>query len=156
MDKTDVIKALVASLEEELNHSIVASRDAADYATNEEAKAESQWDTQGLEASYLAAGQANQARLWAEALETVQLSRDMLLASKSEVTLGALITCEFDGVQEHFFMAPVAGGHVLPFDDTEITVITPQSPMAARIIGRRAGEGFTLANGVFGLILKVS
>jgi transcription elongation GreA/GreB family factor len=156
MDKVDVINALVASLQEELNHSIAASRDAADYATNEEAKAESQWDTQGLEASYLAAGQATQARLWAEALETVQLSRDILLAPKDEITLGALITCDFDGSREHFFMAPVAGGHVLPFDQTEITVITPQSPMASRIIGRRAGEGFTLANGVFGVIVKVS
>ena len=69
MDKALFYQTLINTLESELKHAIDASKDAADYATNEEAKAESQWDTQGLEASYLAAGQADQARQWAEAIE---------------------------------------------------------------------------------------
>lgn len=155
MDKLDVIEALVASLEAELKNSIGASRDAADYATNEESRAESQWDTQGLEASYLAAGQATQARLWAEAVEAMQFSRHILLQPKDEITLGALFSCDLGGALEHFFLAPVAGGHVLSFGEVEITVITPQSPMAGRIMGKRAGEAFTLANATSGAIIKI-
>ena len=69
MDKSHFFQRLLATLREELLHAVNASKDAAEYATNEESRAESQWDTQGLEASYLAAGQATQARQWAEAVE---------------------------------------------------------------------------------------
>ncbi len=156
IEKENVFAALVASLEQELENSIGASKDAAEYATDEEARAESQWDTQGLEASYLAAGQASQARQWAEALETVQRSREILLAPKEEVALGALITCDFGGTREHFFLAPMAGGHVVSIDGKEVTVITSHSPLAERMAGKRAGEGFTLANGVPCSVVEVA
>ena len=53
MDKSHFFQCLLATLREELLHAVNASKDAAEYATNEESRAESQWDTQGLEASYL-------------------------------------------------------------------------------------------------------
>ena len=56
IDKSHFFQRLLATLREELLHAVNASKDAAEYATNEESRAESQWDTQGLEASYLAAG----------------------------------------------------------------------------------------------------
>ncbi len=156
MDKEMAFKALILSIEGELNDAIAASKDAADYATNEEARAESKWDTQGLEASYLAAGQAEQARQWAQALQVLHLSRPSLLASKDLCVLGALVTCDLGGTTEHFFFAPAGGGQVLIIDNTEITVITPLSPVATRILGKRAGDRFTLANGVDGAVLEVA
>lgn len=156
MNKGKVLEALEISLEAELKNSIGASREAADYATDEESRAESQWDTQGLEASYLAAGQASQARQWAEALEMVRRGHEILLAPKDEVVLGALVTCDFGDSRECFYLAPVAGGHVLEVDGVAITVITPQSPIGKRMIGKRAGEGFTLANGNAAAIAAVS
>ena len=75
MNKTRFFNALLDKLREEVRLAVEASKDAAEYATNEESRAESQWDTQGLEASYLAAGQAGQARQWAEAIEELQEDR---------------------------------------------------------------------------------
>ena len=69
--KSRVFDALLNDLRAEVNLSLAASKDGADYATNDEAKAVSQWDTQGLEV-YLAAGQASQAKQWADAIEELQ------------------------------------------------------------------------------------
>ena len=83
------------SLRKELLLAVEASQDAADYATNDESRADSQWDTQGLEASYLAAGQAGMAKKWAESIEELQSERELLLERKERVELGALFECAY-------------------------------------------------------------
>ena len=155
MNKSDVLQSLIESMEAELRKMVAASKDAADYATNEEARAESKWDTQGLEASYLAAGQAEQARQLREGIELLQSSRDRLLQPQTDVTLGALVQCDFGGETENFFLAPAGGGHVLEVDGEAVTVVTLQSPIVSRLLGKRAGEGFSLANGAGGMVGEV-
>ena len=99
----------------------------------------SQWDTQGLEASYLAAGQASQARQWAEVVEELQSEREVLLKPNSDISLGALFYCDMGGELEWFFFAGVAGGQVIQTEQGEVTVITAQSPLASRLRGRKVG-----------------
>lgn len=132
--------------------SLAASKDAADYATNDEAKAESQWDTQGLEASYLAAGQASQAKQWADAIEELQSEREDLLRPKATVSLGALFSCEFTDAVEYFFFAGVAGGQSISVDNCLVTVVTPHSPLAMRLLGKKVGDLFVLPNGNEGMV----
>ncbi|MGB0334086.1 MAG: hypothetical protein ACPGGN_01855 [Opitutales bacterium] len=155
MDKAEFFHRLLATLREEVRHAVDASRDAAEYATNEESRAESQWDTQGLEASYLAAGQAEQARQWADAIEELQSEREDLLKPREEVSLGALFSCDFGDSTEHFFFAGTAGGQIIRMENHGVTVITAQSPLASRVIGRKAGDAFELPNGSIGQVLTV-
>lgn len=155
MDKTKFLDLLMDVLRKEALHAIKASQDAAEYATDGESRADSKWDTQGLEASYLAAGQAGQAKQWADAIETLQSNREDLLATKTEVSLGALFTCDLGGSEETFFFSSVAGGQVIEVDDREVTVITAQSPLAGRLRGLRAGDSFMLPNGKSGAILAI-
>ncbi|MDG1241296.1 MAG: transcription elongation factor GreAB [Opitutae bacterium] len=155
MDKTLFFNTLIDTLREEALHAVKASQDAAEYATSEESRAESQWDTQGLEASYLAAGQAGQAKQWADAVEELQSEREDLLKTNTDVSLGALFKCDFDGSEEVFFLAGVAGGQVISMDHIEVTVITAQSPLAARLRGYKVGDTFALPNAKFGEILAI-
>ncbi|PXA05186.1 hypothetical protein DDZ13_04290 [Coraliomargarita sinensis] len=155
MDKSQFFNRLIETLREECMHAVQASKDAADYATNEESRAESQWDTQGLEASYLAAGQASQARQWAESVQELQSEREDLLKPSQRVGLGALFSCDFGAGPEWFFFAGVAGGHVVPTEQGEVTVITSHSPLAGRLLERKPGDSFTLANGNTGKVLTV-
>ncbi|MGK0464645.1 MAG: transcription elongation GreA/GreB family factor [Lentimonas sp.] len=155
MDKKKFFDQLIEALRAEALHAIKASQDAADYATNEESRAESQWDTQGLEASYLAAGQANQARHRAEAVEEMQSNREIFLKTNTDISLGALFTCDFGGVEESFFFSSVAGGRVISIDGKEVTVITAQSPLAVRLRGLKAGDAFALPNGKSSVILAI-
>lgn len=155
MNKTLFFNALLGKLREEVRLAVEASKDAAEYATNEESRAESQWDTQGLEASYLAAGQAGQARQWAEAIEELQSEREDLLKPNDRVSLGALFHCELGGSEEVFFFAGVAGGQVIELDGVEVTVITSHCALAGRVRGLKAGDSFYLPNGTAGTILSV-
>ena len=155
MDKSYFFQCLLASLREELLHAVNASKDAAEYATNEESRAESQWDTQGLEASYLAAGQATQARQWADAVEELQSKRDDLLKPNQQVSLGALFSCDFGDGVEWFFLASTAGGQTVTMGGQEVTVITAQSPLAGRMLGLKAGDSFKLLNTSLGQVLTV-
>ncbi|TVR54864.1 MAG: hypothetical protein EA425_01200 [Puniceicoccaceae bacterium] len=155
MDKTKLLDALLASLKAELAGAVAASKDAAAYATNEESRAESQWDTQGIEASYLAAGQASQAGQWAHAIEVLEQARNELVGERIAVLPGALVRCRLGGGVETFFLAPAAGGHVLEIDGEEITVISPHSPIAERMMNRSPEETFPLPSGATGLVLEV-
>lgn len=155
MDKAEFFQRLLTTLREEVRHAVDASKDAAEYATNEESKAESQWDTQGLEASYLAAGQASQARQWAEAVEELQSEREDLLKKRDKVSLGALFCCDFDGSAEYFFFAGTAGGQIIRMGEHDVTVITAQSPLAGRLLGCQPGDPFHMPNGLVGQVLTV-
>lgn len=155
MDKSQFFNRLIETLREECLHAIKASKDAAEYATDEESRAESQWDTQGLEASYLAAGQASQAKQWADAVEELQSEREDLLKPRKAIGLGALFSCDFGDGAEWYFFAGVAGGHVVATDQSDVTVITSHSPLAGRLLRLQAGESFTLANGSTGEVLSV-
>jgi transcription elongation GreA/GreB family factor len=155
MNKTKFFQCLLSTLSAEALNAVNASKDAAEYATNEESRAESQWDTQGLEASYLAAGQASQARQWADAIEELQSEREDLLQRNTQISFGALFSCDFGDSVEHFFFAGTAGGQIISMDSYDVTVITAQSPLAGRLLGRKAGDSFRLPNGSIGQVLTV-
>ena len=61
MNKRTVIKKIIARLAEELAVYLRAAQFARAEATHEQNKAENKYDTRGLEASYLARGQSQQA-----------------------------------------------------------------------------------------------
>lgn len=155
MNKEIFYERLIGTLRAEAKHAVDASKDAAEYATNEESRAESQWDTQGLEASYLAAGQAGQAKQWMDAIEELQSERTVLLRANDRVSLGALFKCKLGASDEYYFFAGVAGGHVVALEDLEVTVITPQSVLAHCLLGLTAGETFELPNGRQGKVISI-
>ena len=155
MNKTLFFNTLIDTLREEVIHAVNASKDAAEYATNDESRAESQWDTQGLEASYLAAGQAGQAKQWADAIEELQSEREDLLKPNDRVSLGALFKCALGDSEDVFFFAGVAGGQVIKMDHMDVTVITSHSPLASRMLGCREGDNFVLPNGTVGEVLHI-
>ncbi len=155
MNKTEVYEALLAQMKHELESAVGASREAADYATNEESRAESKYDTQGLEASYLAAGQASQARALAEAVNQLEGMRGELCAPRESVLRGALVQCSLGRFKEWFFLSPVGGGETLDVDGTEVTVITAHSPIGEAITGKATGAEFKLPNGAPGKITRV-
>ncbi|MDX2109396.1 MAG: hypothetical protein SFY80_04055 [Verrucomicrobiota bacterium] len=155
MNKEQIYTALELALETELKAAYSAWKDAASYATDSESKAASQWDTQGLEASYLAAGQAAQVRQLTEALALLRSIRKPLISAHSTLEPGALLHCRMGNYTECFFLAPMGGGMTLEVEGKEITVLTPQTPLAQSLAGVSVGQRFTLANGMSGVLVAV-
>lgn len=155
MDKSQVYEAVMRQLRAEFELALSAQREAADYATDEESRAESQYDTQGLEASYLAAGQAAHARELAEAIERLGVAKAELTAPCERILHGALVQCSQGRFRDWYYLAPSGGGDVVQVDGLEVTVITQQSPIAGAMNGKAAGESFVLPNGSEGKILQI-
>ncbi len=121
---------------------LAAAHATRDEATHEDNKAESKYDTRGLEASYLAEAQACQAE---EAEEHVARFESMPLREfqpEDPIALGALVEVALGGYVDLYMLAPGAGGKEFEIDGRECTLVTADSPMGARLLGLRQGARF--------------
>lgn len=154
MHKLEILEAILAELESELRRFQGANKEAAASATDSEFKAESQWDTGGLEASYLARGYARQFAQMSEQARRLRAFSPADFSGKA-IGTGALVECDLDGVTSHIFLLPCAGGLDLMVDDHEVTTVTPDSPLGAALMGKRKGDAYTLPSGLTGRIRQV-
>ena len=140
MNKTQLLKQIVASLSDSLELLEKAARASHAEATHESSKAESKYDTRGLEAAYLAGGQARQAK---EILDSIQVYESLAVrdfAPGEAIELTALVELDSDGTLNTYFIGPRNGGLELEFQGKEVTVITPQSPLGQNLMGKKAGR----------------
>ena len=143
MKKTVLLKKIIARLNENLGLLDKAARTSRAEATHESSKAESKYDTRGLEAGYLASGQARQAR---EILESIKIYETLPLRDfgpADAVDLSALVELKVDGSGSYYFIGPKNGGLEIEHAGEEIVVITPQSPLGENLMGRKAGQLWT-------------
>jgi len=143
MQKGQLLQQIIASLSDSLALLEKAARASHAEATHESSKAESKYDTRGLEAAYLAGGQARQAR---EILDSVKLYQALPVrdfASAEPIDLTALVELDVDGTRALYFIGPRNGGLEIECKRKEITVITPQSPLGQQLMGKKAGHRWT-------------
>jgi transcription elongation GreA/GreB family factor len=141
--KTQVLKQIVASLGESLELLGKAARASHAEATHESSKAENKYDTRGLEAAYLAGGQARQAK---EIMDSIKIYAALTVqdfARGEPIDLTALVELDCDGTRTTYFIGPRNGGLEIEFQGKEVTVITPQSPLGQNLMGKKAGERWT-------------
>ena len=143
MEKTQLIKQIVASLIASLGVLEKAARASHAEATHESSKAESKHDTRGLEAAYLAGGQARQAK---EILDSIKLYETLTtrdFAADDPIDLTALVELDASGARSLYFIGPKNGGLEIEYRRREITVITHQSPLGQNLMGKRVGHRWT-------------
>src|SRR5258707_10293831 len=110
MKKADLAKLIVAGLTESLSVLEKAARASHAEATHESSRAESNYDTRGLEAAYLAGGQARQAK---EILDSIKLYESLPtrnFAPGEPIDLTALVELNADGTDSTYFIGPKSGG----------------------------------------------
>src|SRR6266705_1594350 len=106
MKKAELIKQIIAKLRESLEVLEKAARASHEEATHESSRAESKYDTRGLEAAYLAGGQARQTK---EILDAIALYESLALkkfAPVDPIELTALVELETDRARSWFFIGP--------------------------------------------------
>jgi transcription elongation GreA/GreB family factor len=158
MNKTHVIEHLRFALEAQLHNAKEAAKAAHDAATHEESVAETQYDTLGLEAAYLAQGQAERVN---ECYRDIQAFNTVFKESEfNKVREGALV-CLID---EHdnskwFFIGPSAGGLMVTVKQQPIYVVTREAPLGKQLIGKQVDDEVTLTiagNKQFYSIVEIS
>ncbi len=145
MNKTKLLEQLQERLQQKVDATLNAVNEAHALASHEQSKPENQYDTLALEAAYLAHGQSER---------IAELQKQMILlnhfefiewSQESPIALGALICIEEVGAESQWlWLLPVSGGEQLFFDDKQIRTITPEAPLAEKLIGQYLGDEIVL------------
>lgn len=147
MHKRAILDEIVAALATELETLASAARDARQAATDDESRAEDKHDTRAIEASYLADGQERAALEAQEALTAYRTLAVRSFAPGEPIALTALVTLDEGAASEFYFIGRSRGGLAVKLGDREVLVITPQSPIGRKLLGRVTGDVITLENG---------
>ncbi|WP_207885012.1 transcription elongation factor GreAB [Pseudomonas sp. 30_B] len=148
MNKQQVYQQILARLAQDLEIAVRAARTAHETATHEENIAENKYDTLGLEAAYLAAGQSRRVEEIRQALslfENLQL-RDF--DEQSGIQTSALVELVNDrGQQRWVFLGPDAAGLKVQHEGREILVITSRAPLGSALLHRVPGDELEIGQG---------
>ncbi|MFJ4144611.1 GreA/GreB family elongation factor [Pseudomonas sp. NPDC089734] len=141
MNKADILQRVIDRLNIDLDIARRAAQTAYEAATHEENIAENKYDTLGLEASYLAAGQARRVEEIRQALASCQNWTLKPFDESRGIQTGDLVVLEADnGQSQYLFIAPDAAGLKVHANDTPITVITPRAPLGQNLLGKAEGD----------------
>ncbi len=144
MNKTRLVETLKAELSRQYERAVAALTGSREAATGTDTRAENKYDTRGLEASYLAAGQAGQADEILRAISLLEMFEVRDFDFDDPIESGALIEAEKDDEILYYLLAPAGGGLVITSDTgEEVTVLGPGSPLSRNLLGKTAGTVLT-------------
>ena len=145
--KRTILDAILKELEVELARQQGANEQSNRGAMHSAPNAEKQRDTTGLEAAYLAHGYARQCTTLAKQIEELK-SLKVEDFTGQEIDVGALVEVEMNGETDHYMLLHCGGG-------SEVTVITPESPLGKALAGNIEAGAFSIRPGMEGIILNV-
>ncbi len=131
----DELLALLASQLDAARH---AHQSATEGATHEQARAENDKDTRGLEQSYLARGHSARIADLEVAVAAVGALVVRELDADDAVAPGALVVVGEGERRLSYFVVSHGGGETLA--GGTVQVVTPRSPLGAALFGKRAGD----------------
>lgn len=145
MNKDNLIQQLREELRARYQRAQAALSAATEAATGDDSKAEGKYDTRGLEASYLAAGQAEQADELARDLAKFENLSLPDFDPDAAIAPGALVEVEAEDELAYYLLAPCAGGLSCEIEATDgssaaLTVLAPDSPLREKLIGHHGGK----------------
>ena len=153
MDKKRVYQLILDRLESDLEIAVGAARSAHEAATHEENVAENKYDTLGLEAAYLAAGQSRRVEEIRQALARFQnlVLRDF--DPDQGIQTSALVQlADQDDCHMWLFLGPDAAGLKVALDGKEILVISPRSPLGGALLNHQPGAELQVGKRVYEIL----
>lgn len=147
MTKSQLQQHILEQLQCDLLIAQRAAQTAYEAATDKANIAENKYDTLGLEASYLATGQARRLTEVQQALAALQQLPTSDFDPQRGIQLGALVLLADAGQQRWLLLAPDAAGLKIHTGEREIILITPRSPIGQRLLGLAPGDVFSLQIG---------
>lgn len=148
MDKTLLLQQVLTHLEADLEQAHRAALNAHEAATHEENIAENKYDTLGLEAAYLASGQARRVEQLRQTLITWRQLRPRPFDEALGIQLGALVQLA-DGQdrRQWLFLGPQGASMKLQQAGHGIQVIGNAAPLGRLLLGKGPGDEVRLPMG---------
>lgn len=140
--KESILNELIKRSKEELTILEASAKSHKDFATDQEFKAESKYDTRALEASYLASAEAKRVeelKLEIQILEEVDVNASKKLG---EISIGALVELVHKDQKRFYFLIPTAGGTMISVNGETVLVVSVFSPIGDALLGLKSGDEF--------------
>lgn len=151
MDKLLLQRLVLERLAEDLLQAEQGARTAHETATHEENIAENKYDTLGLEASYLATGQARRAEAIRQAIGQWRQFRPRAYDAGQGIQLGALVRLghadadDDEKQQQLLFLGPDGGSMKLALEDGQfVQVISSAAPLGRALLGKHEGDELSI------------
>lgn len=152
MNKTDLFAKVLSKLESNLALLVESAFAAKEASTNEESKAENKYDTRGLEASYLAAGQAQRAQKHQEQIYILKKVVIKTFDSETPIGVSALVELRVNEANSKFvFLLPV-GGVDVEHEKVKVQTLTFDAPLGQQLLGMKQGESFEINKNLYEII----
>jgi transcription elongation GreA/GreB family factor len=145
MDKSSLQQQVLERLTEDLLQVEQAARAAHETATHEENIAENKYDTLGLEAAYLATGQARRADAIRQAMAHWRQFRPLPYDASKGIQIGSLVCLvDADDKQQHLFLGPDGGSMRLNNGAQHVQVISSETPLGRAMLGKCEGDEISI------------
>jgi transcription elongation GreA/GreB family factor len=142
--KKQTIEAFIAYFEKELGALVQSAKAAHQAAIHEESKAEDRHDTFAIEASYLAAGQAERVHSLRRTLQELTRFLESAAPAPTRAEPGALLVLESEGKKTYSLLVESGGGAQVKVDGKTVTLISLSSPLGEQLEGLKPTDQFTL------------
>ena len=125
-------------------------------ATHAESKAENKYDTRSLEASYLARGQSERVAELTQAVAFVDTLTSAPREPDQPIGIGTFV-CLVDAADRTrwVLVAPVGGGLMASFRETQLGIVTPSAPLGRALLGAEVDDEISLPGGTMFVIEQV-
>ncbi len=157
MNKQIIVQKTIVLLKQDLASVINAAQQAHDAATHDQSKAETQYDTLGLENAYLAEGLSRRIDELNQAISLLENWNIPEFNEDDDIYLGALLHLQPQAPlsSSHskkpatlcVLLAPAGGGRKIELKNEKVLIITPQSPMGEALLGLGLDDIAKLENG---------
>lgn len=141
MDKKRLLADVLRQLQDDLDQAQRAALVAHEAATHEENIAENKYDTLGLEAAYLASGQARRVEELRQILITWRQLQPRSFDPQRGIELGALVQLldELDA-SRWLFLGPQGASMKLLHEGASVQVLGCSAPLGRALLGKGSGD----------------
>ncbi len=143
-DKKFLLEQVIQKLESQWQLLVNAAKEAKEYSTAEDSKAENKYDTRGLEASYLASGQSMRAQKIQEQIYILNKVKIVEFAKTDSIGMTALIKVMVNEKQSKVFFVLPVGGVDLEVKGEKVQTIALDSPIGQSLYQQKVGYEFDL------------
>ena len=148
ISKEALVADALAQLKQDLLAMTQQARATAEGATHEESRPENSKDTRGLEASYLARGQAARVNQLETELQRLQHMPLEVFGDDDVISASALVElCTLEGERVTLFLVTGGGGISVGVGDVVVQLVSPQAPLGRAVLGRELSDEVTLRVG---------
>jgi Transcription elongation factor, GreA/GreB, C-term len=150
IDKSKLVADFIILIEQTLALAIQSQQTTVDYVTHEDNKAENQYDTRGLEASYLARGQAERV---ADLRECMTYFKNTIFKNYTDSTpIGNVALIEIVNITQPddikmLLMMPKGGGLAIDHLGQSVQIVTASSPLGHSLLGKKTGDEIMYSSG---------